>query len=33
MKRLHRDAISAVVGMLILAGLVALLLAEVNPIR
>ena len=33
MKRIHRDALSALIGMLILAGLVAWLLAEVNPIR
>ena len=33
MKRVHRDAISAAIGVLILAGLVALLLSQVNPIR
>jgi hypothetical protein len=31
--RIHRDAYSAVIGMLILAALIAALLVIVNPIR
>ena len=30
---IHRDAYSVVIAMLILAGLIAILLAVVNPIR
>ena len=31
-QRIHRDVYSVIVGLLILAGLIALLLLKVNPI-
>lgn len=31
-QRIHRDVYSVIIGLLILAGLIALLLAIVNPI-
>lgn len=31
--KFHRDTYSAIIGVLVLAGLIALLLAIVNPIR
>ncbi len=31
--KFHRDAYSAIIGVLVLAGLIALLLTIVNPIR
>ena len=33
MKRIHRDAVSAAIAMLTLAGLIAVLLLVVNPVR
>jgi hypothetical protein len=32
-KRIHRDAYSAMLGVLILAGLIAVMLVTLNPVR
>jgi hypothetical protein len=32
-QRIHRDVYSVIIGLLVLAGLIALMLAIVNPIR
>jgi hypothetical protein len=32
-QRIHRDAYTVILGVLILAGLIALMLAEFNPVR